>query len=447
MLSPDAALSQAVQFGEYILIPLVSMFGWSATPAYYNIVSGAIDWAHNGGIPDSVLDKWATQQGEKILYKGVGISSTDRSLTYVDDTFGPCTDESAPQDMRDICVIIRKLLGKDAVNVKKTEGPHMQLQIIGWRCDMVSESMKPSIAGIKKIIWWLFKGVQFKDGELKISLAQLRKLLGLLRWYQAVIPFSSTYALQGLLTARERIAAGLSRMETKLINIRREAMQELKYWKYIVSLGLQNDSIWSAPMWFLAKVNSNQAELEIWTDAATSVGGGYHLPLSAETNGSAGHFGQFLWAEDERLFFGAAELETTDINVLEFVTAVLAIVTERETLRGRIVKINVDNTAAISWLNKLRVKHEYGQCWVALLIYVMLEYNIIIICVHIAGVNNIIADNLSRFLQDCQSRLIADGYQQSIMPSTASRNSIWRASSQDCNRTRMFIQQWLTKEA
>ena len=132
-------------------------------------------------------------------------------------------------------------------------------------------------------------------------------------------------------------------------------------------------------MWFLAKAFSEEVEVEIWMVAATSLGGGDRIPLVDAGDGSAGHVGQVLWSEEERLLFGAADLEATDINVLEFVTAILTVVSERVLLRGRVVRINVDNTAAISWLNKLRAKHVHGQIWVVLLIYVMLEYSTAII--------------------------------------------------------------------
>jgi hypothetical protein len=449
-LSPEAALSQSIQFGDYILIPLVSLFGWSATPAYYNIVSKAIDWAHNGGVSVSIFSGWCMQQNVEMVPSVHSQSlAVAKSLTYVDDTFGPCSLETATKVMSDVCVIIRQLLGPDSVNNKKTEGPSAELQLIGWRCDMVSRTMRPSVNGIKKMIWWLFRGVRVENGEFKISLADLRKLLGLLRWYQAVIPFASTFSLQAFLTLRERRALGKTRMDEKSISIRHSAaLQELKHWRHMIVQGLANESCWSAPMWFLAKATSDQCDFEIWTDAATSVGGGYHLPFSTvSSDGSSGHFGQFLWSDEERYIFGTAALESTDINVLEFVTAILAVITERETLRGHVVRINVDNTAAISWLNKLRVKHEWGQMWVALLVYVMLEYKIIIVCLHIAGIANTVADDLSRFLQACRLRLLEEGYRQSIMPSTVSRTSIWKASSQDCDRTQTFIQQWLTRVA
>jgi hypothetical protein len=175
--------------------------------------------------------------------------------------------------------------------------------------------------------------------------------------------------------------------------------------------------------------------------------GGYHIPLADTADGSSGHFGQFIWSTEEKEFFGTAGLKATDINVLEFVTAILAIISERSTLRGRIVRINVDNTAAISWLNKLRAKHQFGQLWVALVVTVMLEYNITVICMHIAGVDNIIADDLSRYLQECRLRLLSEGYQESMMPSTDSRLAIWTGSSLEGEQTQMFIQRWLTKQA
>ena len=284
------------------------------------------------------------------------------------------------------------------------------------------------------------------NSKMKISLSKLRKLVGVLRWYSAVIPFASTFALQALLTQKERQAVGISRMRDKVKSIRGEALREIKHWRFVVSQSLRDDLYWSAPMWFLAKAPSGQCEVEVWTAAATSLGGGYHIPLVDAVDGSSGHFGQFLWSEAERLLFGAADLETTDINVLEFVTAILAVVSERELLRGRVVRINVDNTAAISWLNKLRAKHVYGQVWVALLIYVMLEYSITIVCIHIAGVANITADALSRFLQECRDDLLSKGYLQSMMPSTDSRMVIWRASLSDCGETQTLIQAWLTRQ-
>ena len=184
----------------------------------------------------------------------------------------------------------------------------------------------------------------------------------------------------------------------------------------------------------------------MWTDAATTVGGGYYIPLSDCADGSSGHFGQCLWSAEEKEIFGTADLESTDINILEFITVILAIVAEREILRGRVVRIHVDNTAAISWINKLKSKHEFGQLWVALVVTILLEYKITVLCIHIAGVANVTADDLSRYLQECRLRLLEEGYRQSTMPSTASRLAIWQGSSIEGEATRRLVQSWLTKQ-
>jgi len=55
-LHPATAMLQIYQHGDLAIIPLVAGFGWCAAPAYYNVIAGAIDWAHNGGISRNLLD-------------------------------------------------------------------------------------------------------------------------------------------------------------------------------------------------------------------------------------------------------------------------------------------------------------------------------------------------------------------------------------------------------
>jgi hypothetical protein len=46
---------------DYFVLPLVGIFGWSVCPTYYDLISKAVDWALQGGIPDAVLDQWRVQ--------------------------------------------------------------------------------------------------------------------------------------------------------------------------------------------------------------------------------------------------------------------------------------------------------------------------------------------------------------------------------------------------
>ena len=109
----------------------------------------------------------------------------------------------------------------------------------------------------------------------------------------------------------------------------------------------------------------------------------------------------------------------------------MAILTEKGFLHGLTVRVRVDNTAAISWLNKLRAKHINGQLWVAVLVSTLLDYNITLVCDHIAGVSNIIADGLSRYMQSIRAQLEAAGFKYMEMPEQEYRMAIWKGSSTD----------------
>ncbi len=157
---------------------------------------------------------------------------------------------------------------------------------------------------------------------------------------------------------------------------------------------------------------------ELFTDASSLIGGGYVL--------GAMSFGQFRWEEAEKRLFASSINGLTDINVLEFVVAVLAIVTEREYLKGSVVLLRVDNMAAVSWLNQLLLNRVWGQNLMRLLITLSLLYNIRVVCLHVPGVNNSVADGLSRYFQDTTDRLLQASLLRQRMPTYISRESWWK---------------------
>jgi hypothetical protein len=134
------------------------------------------------------------------------------------------------------------------------------------------------------------------------------------------------------------------------------------------------------------------------------------------------------WTESEKVLFALAGLQNTDINVLEFITAILAIVTERHFLQGKTVVLRVDNTAAVAWLNQSRTNHIWGQSWVRVLVVVCLHFHIKIIAEHIPGLVNVTADGLSRFFQEIYEELLQDGLSERVLPSASWREGIWQAS-------------------
>jgi hypothetical protein len=330
--------------------------------------------------------------------------------------------------MGDVETIIKQLLGAEAVNAKKTEGPAQVLTIIGWECNMHRYAIAPSMKGLKKMFYWVFKGARQLTRKFSMKLSDLRKMVGVLRWYSTVMPLASTFELQALLAEEERIASGKDRSYALLTNIRSNAAAELTHWRWLLAQGLQDPLIWSAPVWYLAQNYEDQDLCIIYTDASTTIGGGYMIEPRGEQQG---RYGQFRWTEQEQQCYGVSVDHKTDINAMEFVTAAIAIITEREHLQGKVVRVHVDNTAAVAWLNKRRSSHVAGQGWMRLLIYTLLTYKIILLCDHIAGVNNIVADQLSRFIQDVIPHLESGGLQKSTPPDAEWRLAVWRRSTID----------------
>jgi hypothetical protein len=118
--------------------------------------------------------------------------------------------------------------------------------------------------------------------------------------------------------------------------------------------------------------------------------------------------------------------DKTDINGLKFVAAVCAIIAERENLLGMVVYLHYNSTATVVWLNKQRTSQLFGQAWIRLLIAVIIKYDIMIDCVHIAGAINTLADALSCFLQTPE--LISfrtQSSEQPLLSATSHKRSGW----------------------
>jgi hypothetical protein len=163
---------------------LVGMYGWAASPAYYDLIGKAVDWAHCGGIELSVLADLARQQNQSpVLRCPEWITHTRlsrRSISYVDDTFMFSGVDSAKMDVSDFEVITTCLLGPLAVNPKKTEGPAC-MEVIGWTVDMIAGTIGPSLKGICKILHYIFGVMQ--PTVRSVSVDQLESLVGVLRHY------------------------------------------------------------------------------------------------------------------------------------------------------------------------------------------------------------------------------------------------------------------------
>ena len=126
-------------------------------------------------------------------------------------------------------------------------------------------------------------------------------------------------------------------------------------------------------------------ELTVTTDSSTKVGWGGHMTLPS---------GQ------EALFSGDWSREVrhnTHINVLELRAIRLTLQRLESQVRGRVVKCECDNTTAVAYLNRQGGTRSLDLCQEAQELWEWaLRHHVLLSAVHLPGVNNTLADFLSR---------------------------------------------------
>jgi hypothetical protein len=124
--------------------------------------------------------------------------------------------------------------------------------------------------------------------------------------------------------------------------------------------------------------------------------------------------------------------------MLEFVTAVIAVYTERMRLRNSCVELRIDNHGASKWLKTRNMTHLWGQGWMRLLQSVCKDYNIIIKPVAISGAENLVADALSRYKipsrQNGVDLSMLRGRERMVCPSPEWREQVWLDKDWDSER-------------
>jgi hypothetical protein len=136
----------------------------------------------------------------------------------------------------------------------------------------------------------------------------------------------------------------------------------------------------------------------MFTDASTSFGGG---GLLKDVGGNELRRGQMIWSQEEHRLM---EEMNVSINVLEFFSATYFVLLWGEELRGEVVKVWCDNTSAVAWMSKMRGKSSsFASMGVVRVLSLFCQLEDITLCpCHIAGVQNIEADFLSRCRVDAQ---------------------------------------------
>lgn len=86
----------------------------------------------------------------------------------------------------------------------------------------------------------------------------------------------------------------------------------------------------------------------------------------------------------------------SDITFLELFPVVVALSIWKDELKNKRILFHIDNDSVVTIINKKSCKSERVMALVRKLVLVCLEFNILLKAEHIQGVQNTIADSLSR---------------------------------------------------
>ena len=246
----------------------------------------------------------------------------------------------------------------------------------------------PKPKSFRKILHSLFVIVKLENK--KVSNKQLEKVAGILNWYMKVIP-----AGQGFVRSLYN-CIDWSRHKRK-VDLSDDARQDLLWFRAIVVLSQINPEILCADIDMVRR--NKVSRYSIWGDASTSVGGGSYLCNSIRPSDVLLEISRVRWTSHELNIFDTMNVS---INVMEYFQEAYSVLLWGNRLSGNIVHVYCDNMAAVSWINKSRGNvHAVGLMPLLrlLTIYCFIK-KITLISSHIPGIDNILADKLSRELFD-----------------------------------------------
>ena len=236
------------------------------------------------------------------------------------------------------------------------------------------------------------------------------------------------------------------------ITLSRNCKNDLAFWRIIALASMKN------PHFMSAKINglvlSREGDLCLTADASKLIGGGAWLSesvmrsdrpvdtrlgesssgrstgltyqgttVSYEASGEVLRQGYIRWTEEELSLFrigisdDSGKMVPLSINVMEYFVVMYFVLVWGKELRAKTIAVNRDNTAAVSWLLKMRGsnKSPVAESLLKLFVLFCTSMDITLLPTHLSGVLNTHADNLSRLSM----------YQASDLPAVDTRAESW----------------------
>jgi hypothetical protein len=303
----------------------------------------------------------------KHIFKSHGFNM----VNYIDDLAGLGLPKDAYKAYNTLGVILSDLGVEEAQ--EKSCPPSPVMEFLGVEFHVPSMSMRVTPERVQEILCLVESWLQKK----KASKRELQSLIGKLQFVSKCIRPGRIFVSRLLL-----LLPSLSKPHHKF-HITIETRKDLLWWRKFLThfngVSLIPDMIWSSP------------DSVFSTDACLQSAGGF-----CQQEYFSAAFPQFIISQN------------FNINILELLTIMVAIKVWGHNIKDRRVQIYCDNQASCIVLNSGRTKNPIMLSIIREIAYLSTMFNCQIRALHISGVNNRMADLMSRAPIDNNSKRLLE---------------------------------------
>lgn len=328
---------------------MTGMFGWTGTPAAFQVVTRVITCA-------------------------LGRMLRGAALMYVDDIMGVCQLSDLTQDMDLARGVCESLLGPNAIASKKTESGR-QIEWIGWLFDLELWTVSMSTRNFLKTL----HGFYTVDVSQKVSMKTIEKLASWASRYASICRCLKPFT--GDLHAEKK---GLrNRNITKFLL--HPTRLTICLWRAFLCLMELSGSIYRRS---LDTFVIRPAEYAIEYDASLS---GFGVIVYRNMAGSA-------WKVTRGDFPFLLGSDSSYQNTAEFIAVVVGVaLLVRKGFYNGSIRLKGDNVSSLRWGKDEKFKPGRSRRAVMVYMAICLRYGINVETIeHVEGVNNTICDAMSR---------------------------------------------------
>ena len=304
----------------------------------------------------SLFERFSTAI-EWIAQTKLGIPATVHILDdflFVNSSFSLCQGDL--HRFQKMCALLGVPLAPD-----KTVGPSNCLPFVGIELDTIQSEARLPPDKIRKCQ----EQICSMMNSSKVTLRSLQSVIGLLN-------FACQVVLPGRPFLRRLIDRTVGVKQPHfLVRITEECKKDLATWLNFLQT-------YNGKTFFLEEKILWSPHINLYTDAAGSLG-------FAGIYGTSWFYGQ--WATPQ---------EKTNIAVLELYPIVAAVHMYGQSMANHCITFITDNEAVVAVINKATSKHKQIMALVRSLISACLQHNILFKARHLPGVENVLADALSR---------------------------------------------------